>query len=110
MGPHAVLYGFRGPGFFTMTVRPPDRPLPRPMVVETTIGGRVIDRRPLVRGKWETVLIPVRQVAAAPFRRIDVRATPAWMDKRRFAQRTSEVDVAATVMVREMRWLGPGAR
>ena len=110
MGPHAVIYGLRGPGFFTMTVRPPDRPLPRPMVIETRMGGRVIDRRPLARGKWETVLIPVRQAASAPFRRIDVRATPAWMDKRRLAQRTSEVDVAATVMVREMRWLGPGAR
>jgi hypothetical protein len=93
-----------------MTVRPPDRPLPRPMVIETIIGSRVVDRRPLVRGQWETVLIPVRQVAAAPFRRIDVRATPAWMDKRRLAQRASEIDVAATVMVSEMRWLGPGAR
>ena len=37
MGPHAVIYGLRGPGFFTMTVRPPDRPLPRPMVIETTL-------------------------------------------------------------------------
>ena len=110
MGPHAVIYGLRGPGFFTMTVRPPDRPLPRPMVIETRIGGHVVDRRPLVRGKWETVLLPVRQVAAAPFRRIDVRATPAWMDKRRLAQRTSEVDVAVTLMVSEMRWMGPGAR
>jgi O-antigen ligase len=110
MGPHAVIYGLRGPGFFTMTVRAPDRPLPRPMVIETRMGGRVIDRRTLARGKWETVLIPVRQAAAAPFRRIDVRATPAWMDKRRLAQRPSEVDVAATAMVREMRWLGPGAR
>ena len=110
MGPHVVTYASRGPGFFTMTVRPPDRPLPRPMAIETAIAGRVVDRRPLVAGKWQTVLIPVRQVAAAPFRRIDVRVTPAWMDKRRLAQRASDIDVAVTVMVSEMRWLGPGAR
>jgi hypothetical protein len=80
------------------------------MVIETAIAGRVVDRRSLVPGKWQTVLLPVRQTVAAPFRRIDVRATPAWMDKRRLAQRASEVDVAVTVLVSEMRWLGPGAR
>jgi O-antigen ligase len=110
MGPHVVTYGARQRGFFTMTLRPPDRPLSRPMVVDVTIAGGPAERRVLVPGKWQTVVIPVDQVAFAPFRRIDVRATPVWLDKRRLAQRPSPVDVAVTAMVSEMRWIGPGRR
>ena len=45
---------------------------PRPMVVETRIGGSVVDRRELVPGQWQTVHIPVRK-RSDPFRRIDLR-------------------------------------
>ena len=110
MGPHVVTYAPRQRGYFTMTLRPPDRPLQRPMEVEVRIGGSIVDRRTLVPGQWQTVLIPVEEVATTRFRRIDVRATPVWMDTRKLAQRTSEVDVAVTAMVSEMRWIGPGRR
>lgn len=108
MSPHATVYAPRGPGFFRMTMRPPDRPLSRPVTVETSIGGRVVDRRELAAGRWETVEIPVRDTTAAPFRRVDVRAAPSWAEKRRLAQRRSEVDVALTIMVSEVRWVRAG--
>jgi hypothetical protein len=76
------------------------------MVVETRIAGRLVDRRTLAPDRWTTVEIPVRADASVPFRRVDVRASPAWTQKRRFAQRSSEVSVALTAMVRELRWEG----
>ena len=110
MGPQVVTYMPAGPGFVRLVLQAPDRPLTRPMIVETAISGRVVDRRTLMTGRWETVQIPVRERAFGPFRRIDVRVSPSWMDKRKLAQRTAEVDVAVTAMVSELRWLGIGAR
>jgi hypothetical protein len=110
MGPHVVAYGAPTPGFFRMTLRSPDRPLSRPMVVETAIAGRVVDRRELVPGRWETVEIPVRERVSGRVRRIDVRATPSWMDSRKFAGRGVFINVALTAMVSELRWVVPGER
>jgi len=110
MGPQVVTYVPAGPGFVRLVLRAPDRRLPRPMVVETAIAGRVVDRRELVPGRWEAVEIPVGDRAFGPFRRVDVRVSPTWMDTQKLAQRTSEVDVALTAMVSELRWLGVGAR
>ena len=104
MGPHVVTYGSPGPGFFRMTLRAPDRPLSRPMVVETAIAGRVVDRRELAPGRWETVEIPVRERVSGRVRRIDVRAMPSWMDRRKFAGRGVFISVALTAMVSELRW------
>jgi hypothetical protein len=80
------------------------------MVVETALSGRVVDRRELRSDRWETIEIPVRERAFGSFRRVDVRVTPFWMDKRKLAQRSSEVDVALTAMVRELRWVGLESR
>ncbi len=110
VGPHVVTYAPPGPGFFRMTLRAPDRPLTRPMVVETAIAGRVVDRRELVPGRWETVEIPVREQLAGPVRRIDVRVTPSWMDQRKLARRATPIEVALTAMVSELRWVRPGGR
>jgi hypothetical protein len=110
MGPHVVAYGSPAPGFFRMTLRAPDRPLTRPMVVETAIAGRVVDRRELAPDRWQTVEIPVRQRLSGPVRRIDVRATPSWMDRRKLAGRSVPISVALTAMVSEMRWVEPGGR
>jgi hypothetical protein len=106
MAPHAVTYIPRRNGFLVLTLRPPDVPLPRPMVVETRIAGRLVDRRTLEANRWTTVEIPVRADAWVPFRRVDVRASPSWIERRPFAQRSSEVSVALTAMVRELRWEG----
>jgi O-antigen ligase len=109
MSPHVITYTSGGSGFLRMMLRAPDRPLTRPMVVETAIGGRVVDRRELPSTHWEQVVIPVRDGAlSGPFRRVDVRVTPPWMDKRRFAQRSAEVDVALTAMVGELQWESAG--
>ena len=93
-----------------LVLRAPDRPLPRPMIVETAIGGRVVDRRTLMPGRWDDRADSGARRRVGPFRRIDVRVSPSWMDKRKLAQRTAEVDVAVTAMVSELRWLGIGAR
>ncbi|HEY6360092.1 MAG TPA: O-antigen ligase family protein [Vicinamibacterales bacterium] len=110
MGPHVVTYVSPAPGFFRMTLRAPDRPLRRPMVVETVIAGRVVDRRAIAPDHWQTVEIPVRERLSSPVRRIDVRATPSWMEQRRLAQRESHINVELTAMVSELRWVGPGGR
>jgi O-antigen ligase len=104
MSPHVVTYTGGGSGFLRMTLRAPEQPLTRPMVVETAIAGRVVDRRPLPSDRWEQIEIPVRGQASGPFRRVDVRVTPSWVEKRRFAQRSSEIGVALTAMLAELRW------
>ncbi len=113
MGPHVVTLCAAGSQASSrLTLRPPDRPLPRPM------DGR--DPRSVAASSIAATLVPgrvangadpgARTVATARFRRIDVRASRSWMDKRKLAQRTAEVDVAVTAMVSEMRWIGPGER
>ena len=110
MGPEVVTYMPAGPGFVRMVLRAPEQPLSRPMVAEIAISGRVVDRRELTPDRWETIEIPVRERAFGSFRRVDVRVTPPWIEKRKLAQRSSEVDVALTAMVRELRWVGLGSR
>jgi O-antigen ligase len=110
MGPEVVTYMPAGPGFVRLVLRAPEQRLSRPMVVETAVSGRVVDRRELASDRWETIEIPVRERAFGSFRRVDVRVAPPWIDKRKLARRTSEVEVALTAMVRELRWVGVGSR
>jgi hypothetical protein len=104
LAPHVVTYTSGEAGFLRMMLRAPERPLSRPMVVETAIAGRVIDRRTLPSDRWERIDIPVRESRGTPFSRVDVRVTPPWTDRRTFAQRSGEIEVALTAMAAELRW------
>jgi O-antigen ligase len=104
MTPHVTSYVPGGPGFLRLVARAPDTPLARPMVLETSIGGRLLDRREISADAWSTIEIPVRDDSGAPFRRIDVHATPTWSARRPLAQRSSEVTVTLTAMVSELKW------
>ena len=103
--PHVVTYIPSGAGFLRMTMRAPDRELSRPVVVETSIAGRLVDRRTLPVGDWITAEIPVRFAAGEPFRRVDVRVSPFWLEQRTLGRRTALVDVALGVMMAELRWI-----
>ena len=88
-----------------MIVRAPDLTLTRAVTVETSISGRVVDRRELPAGQWVTIEIPVRTPASGPFRRVDVRATPYWTESRKMARRTALIAVPLSVMVAEVEWV-----
>jgi hypothetical protein len=108
--PHATTYVPDGLGFLQVVIRAPEIALPRPMTVEISVAGRVVDRRELPRGRWETIQVPVRTPASARFRRVDVRVTPFWTEKRQLARRTALIDVSLGAMVAEVRWVTPRDR
>ena len=63
MAPRATTSIPSGLGFLRMIVRAPDLTLTRAVTVETSISGRVVDRRELPAGQWVTIEIPVRAPA-----------------------------------------------
>ena len=105
MAPRATTSIPSGLGFLRMIVRAPDLTLTRAVTVETSVSGRVVDRRELPAGQWVTIEIPVRTPASGPFRRVDVRATPFWTESRKMARRTALIAVPLSVMVAEVEWV-----
>jgi hypothetical protein len=99
---HSVTYIPDGMGFLKLRLRAPNRPMPRPLVLETSIAGRVADRREMVPGEWMTVDIPARQTGA-PFRRVDFRANQVWTEEVRLGQRAARRPI--TVMAGEIAWM-----
>ena len=100
---HAVAYIPAMRGIVTLHLRgPEDRPLVRPLIVETAIAGRIVDRREIRGGAWVTVNIGVREPASAPFRRIDLRANQQWTQDVRLGIRTAQRPISA--MVGEIGW------
>lgn len=108
--PHVTTYVPDGPGFLRITMRAPDVRLARPMRVETSVAGRIVDSRQPPSDRWVTIEIPVRTPATAPFRRVDIRISPFWTEQRQMARRTALVDVSLGVMVAELRWVTPAGR
>lgn len=108
--PHVTTYVPNGPGFLRITMRAPAVRLARPMRVETSVAGRIVDSREPPDDQWVTVEIPVRTPASAPFRRVDIRISPFWTEQRQMARRTALVDVRLGVMIAELRWVTPAGR
>jgi hypothetical protein len=98
---HSVTYIPDDPGFLRLRLRAPDRPMPRPLVIETSIAGRVADRREMAPGEWITVEIPVRR-AGTPFRRVDFRTNQEWTEEVRLGQRAARRPI--TVMAGDISW------
>ena len=102
---HGVTYIPDGPGFIRLTLRTPDQRLLRPLIVETTIAGRVADRRELSPGGWATYDIPVRQAAPVEFRRVDLRVNQMWMEDVRLGRRAAQRPIAVMVAGETIGWI-----
>jgi O-antigen ligase len=99
---HAVTYIPADAGFLRLRLRAPDRVSRRPLIVETSIAGRVVDRREISGNQWVTYDIPA-PARGQGFRRVDVRVNQEWLQDvqlgRRKAQRPITVMAAEIALV-----------
>lgn len=100
---HAVTYVPGGVGFVRLRVHAPDLDMPRPLVLATAIGGRVVDSREIPPGRWITYDIPASRPASAPFQRVDFRANQVWTEEVALGRRRAQRPIA--VMLGEVRWI-----
>ena len=104
MARHAVMYVPNGAGFLHLRVRAPQETRDdRPLVLETSLAGRVADRREVPSDRWITYDIPVRQAASGPFQRVDLRVNQWWRQEVRLGRRRAMRPIAA--MVADARWI-----
>jgi O-antigen ligase len=99
---HAVMYIPGGPGFLRVRVRAPGWPAPRPVVLETSIAGQVVDRHDVPPDTSTTYDVPVRAGTSAGFRRVDFRVSQEWFEEVRLGQRRARRPVS--VMVEQIEW------
>jgi hypothetical protein len=99
---HSVTYIPDGTGFLRLQLRAQTRPMPRPMIIETSIAGRVVDRTEVKPGAWITIDVPARPTGT-PFRRVDFRANQMWTQEVQLGQRIALRPVS--VMAREIAWM-----
>lgn len=101
---HAVMYVPNDAGFLRLRVRAPQETRDdRPLVLETSLAGRVADRREVPSDRWFTYDIPVRQAASGPFQRVDLRVNQWWRQEVRLGRRRAMRPIAA--MVADARWI-----
>jgi hypothetical protein len=104
---HAVTYVPAGPGFVRLRLHAAsDVASPHPLVVETALAGRIVDRRELPPRGWVTYDLPANGAVDAPFRRIDLRTNQQWTQEVKLGRRAAQRPVA--VMVGEIRWIPVG--
>lgn len=100
----AVTYIPDGPGFLRLTVQAPVSHLERLPMLETSVAGRVLDRREIPRGAvWVTYDVPVRQQGTMRFRRVDLRANEMSMEEVRLGDRPAQRPIA--LMVARIQWI-----
>jgi hypothetical protein len=100
---HGVTYFADGPGFIRMRVRAPDLPLSRPLLIETSVAGRVVDRRSVPADQWVSYDIALRGMEGVPFRRVDLRVNHEWTEEVRLGRRAARRPIS--VMVADMTWV-----
>jgi hypothetical protein len=71
-------------------------------VLETSIGGQVVDRHELLADESTTWDIPARGAARAGFRRVDLRASREWFEEIELGQRKARRPVS--LMVERLDW------
>jgi O-antigen ligase len=99
---HGVTYIPDGPGFLRVRVRAPGWPAPRPVILETSIAGQVVDRHDVAPDTSTTYDVPVRAGTSAGFRRVDFRVNQEWFEEVRLGQRRARRPVS--VMVEQIEW------
>ena len=100
---HAVMYIQDGPGFLQLRVRAPGWPTPHPLVLETSIGGQLVDTHEVPPDESTTWDIPARDTGRAGFRRVDFRVNQEWFEDVRLGQRPARRPVS--VMVERIEWM-----
>ena len=100
---HGVTYAPNEPGFLRLRLHAPDFPITRPLVIETAMGGVVVDRREIPAGRWVSYDIPTNRSPNAPFRRVDLRVNQWWMQDVALGMRQARRPIA--IMVGEIRWI-----
>jgi O-antigen ligase len=104
---HAVTYVPGGSGFVRLRLRAPvEFASSRPLVIETALAGRIVDRRALPPDRWVTYDVPAGESGNAPFRRLDVRTNQQWTQETTLGRRAAQRPIA--VMVGEIRWIPLG--
>lgn len=100
---HAVTYIPDGPGFLHLRLRAPGWAAPGPVVIETSIGGQVVDRREVPSDESTTWDVPARDTGRAGFRRVDFRVNHEWSEEVRLGRRTARRPVS--VIVERIDWM-----
>jgi len=100
---HAVIYISDGPGFLHLRLRAPGWPAPRPVVIETSIGGQLVDRHEVPPDESTTWDVPVRDIGRAGFRRVDFRVNQEWSEEVRLGRRRARRPVS--VIVERIEWM-----
>ena len=100
---HGVTYAPSEPGFIRLRVRAEERTPNRPILIETAVAGRPVDRREVPPGRWMTYDIAASAPIRAPFRRVDLRVNQVWTQEVRLGRRRAFRPV--TLMVAEIRWI-----
>jgi hypothetical protein len=99
---HAVVYIPDEPGFLHLRLRAPGWAAPDPVVVETSIGGQVVDRHEVRADESTTWDIPARPPGHGGIRRVDLRASREWFEEVRLGQRNARRPVS--LMVERLDW------
>ena len=99
---HAVMYIPEEAGFLHLRLRAPGWAAGEPVVLETSIGGQVVDRHELLADESTTWDIPAHGAARAGFRRVDFRASREWFEEIQLGQRTARRPVS--LMVERLDW------
>ena len=101
---HAVTYVPAELGFVRLRLSVPEHlSKVRPLVVETAIGGRVVDRRELPAGQWVSFDVPSRRPGATPFQRVDLRTNQWWTQEVKLGNRPAGRPVS--VRVADIHWI-----
>jgi hypothetical protein len=100
---HAVMYIPDRPGFLQVRVRAPGWPTPHPVVLETSIGGQVVDTHEVPADESTTWDIPARATGRAGFRRVDFRVNQEWFEDVRLGRRPARRPIS--LMVERIEWM-----
>lgn len=99
---HAVIYIPDEPGFLHLRLRAPGWAAPDPVVLETSIGGQLVDRHEVRADESTTWDIAARPAGRGGFRRVDLRASREWFEEVRLGQRNARRPVS--LMVERLDW------
>jgi O-antigen ligase len=99
---HAVTYIPDEAGFIHLRLRAPGWAAPGAVIVETSIGGQVVDRHEVRADESTTWDIPARPAGTGGFRRVDLRASREWFEEVRLGQRNARRPVS--LMVERLDW------
>jgi O-antigen ligase len=99
---HAVIYIPNEPGFLHLRLRAPGWAAPDPVVLETSIGGQLVDRHEVRADESTTWDVAARPAGRGGFRRVDLRASREWFEEVRLGQRNARRPVS--LMVERLDW------